>query len=131
MVKIFSNIEFEDMLIQYKYFIENIYNAYSCLNDLITLLNKFLKDYYKLKKFDEEFASELELKLTYFENYYQILDPIIDELDKFSLTDNRKKENTKISRANICIFYPKYYVEKDIYVPSDYRVDWDNIKKNL
>ena len=127
----FSNIEFEDLLVQYKFFIENIYNACSCLEELIFLLKNFLGDYYKFRNIEEDFASELELILAYFENYYQVLFPMVEELNQFSLSDRRKKEEIKLGWSNVCLFYPKYYVEEDIYVPSDYRIDWDDIKKNF
>ena len=126
-----KNTDFEDLLVQYRNFIENIYDAHYYLDNLIVLLNKFLRDYYKLKNFDEDFMSELELKLTYFENYYQTLDCIVDELDKFSLSDNRKNDEKKLGWSNVCLFYPKNYVEKDIYVPEDLRIDWDDIMKRL
>jgi len=122
----FKDIEFDDLLIQYKYFIENIYNACSCLDDLIISLRKILNDYYKLKNLEEGFASELELILAYFETYYQMLFPIFEELNLFSLSDKRKKEEIKSDWSNVCLFYPKYYVDEDIYVPKDARIDWDN-----
>ncbi|MBR2430597.1 hypothetical protein IKB17_03930 [bacterium] len=119
----FSNIEFEDLLVQYKFFIENIYNACSCLEELIFLLKIFLSDYYNFRNFEEDFASELELILAYFENYYQVLFSIVEELNQFSLSDRRKKEDIKWGWSNVCLFYPKYYIEGDIYVSSDYQID--------
>lgn len=124
-----KNAEFEYLLIQYKSFIENIYDAYSHLDDSIILLKKFLNNYYKLKNFKEDFACELELILSYFENYYQILFPIINELEQFSLSDKRKKEEIKLNSSNVYLFYPKYCVDEDIYVPKDYQIDWNCISK--
>ena len=62
----FKNVEFEDLLVQYKSFIESIYDTYSHLDDLIMLLRKILNNYYKLKIFEEDLACELELILSYF-----------------------------------------------------------------
>lgn len=124
----FKDFEFENLLIQYKYFIDNIYNTYSCLDSLIVSLRNFLNDYYKLKDFDDESTSELELILSYFENYYQILFPIVDELEQFSMFDKENKE-IKLDSSNVYSFYPKYYVDEDIYVPKDYQIDWDYIRQ--
>ena len=56
---------------------------------------------------------------------------IVDELDKFSLSDNRKNVEKKLVWSNVRLFYPKYYVEKDVYVPEDLRIDWGDIIKHL
>lgn len=125
----FKTAEFKDLLIQYKSFIENIYDAYSYLDYSIMLLKNFLNNHYKLKDIDEDFACELELILSYFEKYYQILFPIINELEQFSLSDKRKREELKLNCSNVHLFHPKYYLDEDIYVPRDYQIDWDYINK--
>ena len=124
----FKIVEFEDLLDQYKYFIDNINNAYSCLDDLIISLRKILDDYYKFKNLEEDFVCELELILSYFENYSQILFPVVDELEQFSLPD-KKKEEIELGWSNVHIFYPKDYIDEDIYVPKDYQINWDYIRK--
>ena len=88
-----------------------------------------MENYCRLKNVEEDFVSELVLKLAYFESYYQILDSIVDELDKYSLTDSRKKEEEyNFDNSNVCLFYPKYYYEQDIYVPKGYKINWDDLR---
>jgi len=72
---------------EYKTFLEHLFFAESCLNELVEQTNKYLYDYSKSKYCDKNFAENIEINSLYFDNFLERINNIIDDIEGVSVQD--------------------------------------------
>ena len=90
---------------EYKLFLEHLSFAHSYLYELVPIINTFLLNYCKIKKYDEDFAYNLEIILIYLENFLVDLDEILENIDNTNLLDMKyiKPEFDTNKKTNLYI----------------------------
>lgn len=98
-------MEFDEIQEEYKLFLEHLSFAHSYLYELVPIINTFLLNYCKIKKYDEDFAYNLEIILIYLENFLVDLDEILENIDNTNLLDMKyiKPEFDTNKKTNLYI----------------------------
>ncbi len=122
-------INYKDIQTYYKYFVECVSNAHSFSEFLMSDINKFLEEYYKLDNYDEIFADNLELALANIENYYMMLENMEEYIENVNLPI------LKLSQAEIIDFMdyieiPENY-DEDTYVNLDNPINISDMCKKV
>lgn len=77
----------ENIQSKYKMFLEHLYFAESCLEELVEQTNKYLYDYSKSKHCDKNFAENIEINSLYFDNFLERINNITDDIEGISIQD--------------------------------------------
>jgi len=121
-------MNYEDIKIEYKCFIKQIFNTSSILMYLISDLEKYISEYYKDKNFDEIFADNLEINLAYLKDCYFKLDYAIEKIKDIQLASKKIKEEQ--NSDNLYVLYPQTYDDIDILISKDAKLDINIFKNN-
>lgn len=118
---------FENILLEYKEFLEYISLANSLSEELVENGNIFLKEYCKSLHYNENFAEEFEINLLYLENFYQRIN------DMFELIDNVNLSQLKMPEINNILYFDNYIkipdnYDEDIFVDLNFPIVWGNEK---
>ena len=111
-----------DIKTEYKTFLEHLYFAENCLQELAEHTNKYLYDYSRTKNCDKNFAENIEINSLYFDYFLEKINNIIDDIEEVSIQD---LEEPKINNVVNIVEYlpvPDNY-EQDIYADINNPID--------
>ncbi len=115
---------FDDIQSDYKEFVNYMYSAYLLLSYLVRDINKFLLEYSKSKHFDEKFAYDIVANLLYLENFFNLTNEILEEIEKTTLANLKFPEINNVVNFYDYMKVPDDY-EQDAYFDLNNPVDWN------